>query len=88
MYPVKNNFKNKIKQQGISIYCELCKDKVDDQQHLLNCIILKKLVPELKDTQVEYKDIFGSIDKMVLAVKLLMKVCSAREETLRLMSSN
>ena len=48
------------------MYCEICKMEKD----LLNCHVLKNLVPELKDTKVKYEDIFGNnINKMVKAVE-------------------
>ena len=87
MFPVKENFKNKVKQHGQNIYCEICKVKRDNQKHLLQCTILKNLVPELKTTTVKYDDIFGDIMKMVKAAKLLKKVCDARKEFLDMMSN-
>ena len=88
MYPVKLNFKNKVKKHGKNFNCEMCKVYQDDQKHLLQCPILKNLVPELKTTSVKYDDIFGDIDKMVKAGKLLKKVCDTRKEFLDMMVSN
>ena len=43
-------------------------------------------VPELTNTKVKY--IFGEIDKMITAVKLLKKIGIEREELLKLFVSN
>ena len=40
------------------------------------------MVPELKNTDIKYENIFGNIDEMILVGKLLKKICSAREDTL------
>ena len=86
IYPVKSNFKNNVNQRGIGPYCELCKEEIDDQKHLLKCHVLKMAVPELTNTKVKY--IFGKIDKMITAVKLLKKIGIEREELLKLFVSN
>ena len=86
MYPVKINFKNKVKKQGQNFNCKICKIGRDDQKHLLQCLVLKNLVPELKETKVKYEDIFGGINKMVKAVKLLKIVCKARNFFLEMMT--
>ena len=74
MFPVKENFKNKVQQQGKNFNCEMCKINRDDQKHLLQCPILKNLVPELKNTTVTYEDIFGDIDKLFVKGKLFHPV--------------
>ena len=88
MYPVKLNFKNKVKKHGKNFNCEICKVEEDDQKHLLECPILQNLVPELETTSVKYDDIFGNIEKMVKAGKLLKKVCDARKDFLDTMVLN
>ena len=89
MYPVKVNFKNKVRQQGQNLNCEICKIEKDDQKHLLNCHVLKNLVPELKDTKVKYDDIFGNnINKMVKAGKMFHIVNKVRKEILLMTSNN
>ena len=89
MYPVKVNFKNKVRRQGQNFNCEICKIEKDDQKHLLNCYVLKNLFPELKGTKVKYDDIFGNnINKMVKAGKVLHIVNKARKEILEMTSNN
>jgi len=44
MFPVKENFKNKIKKQGQNLNCELCKTETDNQKTL---------------TQMSYSSEFG-----------------------------
>ena len=81
MYPVKENFKNKVQQYGQNFNCEICKIETDTQTHLLNCFVLKELVPELKSTKVNCDDIFSkNINKMVKAGKLFKKVDKARKD--------
>ena len=70
MYPVKENFKNKMKKYGQNLHCEICKTEEDTQKRILQCHVLKTVIPELKTTKVKYEDIFGNINKMVKAVKL------------------
>ena len=41
MFPVKEDFKDKIKTQGQNFNCETCKTKKDTQKHLLQCQVLK-----------------------------------------------
>ena len=80
MYSVKNNFKI---QYNNNLTCDLCKSQKCDQPHLLQCSVLKKSTPELNfNTTVKYNDIFGDIDKIVPAIKLLSKIVKKREELL------
>ena len=81
MYPVKCNFKNQYKN---NLLCHLCKMEDDTQEHLLKCKVLEHFVREIKQTNVEYKDIFGTIEKIIQASKLLFKVCKERESLLNL----
>ena len=85
MYPVKCNFKTQYK---MNYLCDLCKQEDENQEHLLKCKVLLHFVPELKDTIVQYKDIFGNIDEVKEASKLLYKVCKEREALLELCEDN
>ena len=88
MFPVKENFKNKIKKHGQNFNCEICKTEKDTQKHLLQCQVLKAIVPELNDTKVKYEDIFGNTNQMVKAGKLFKKVSKARIKILELLSNS
>ena len=81
MLPVKCNFKNLYLK---NLMCDLCKIEEDSQEHLLKCKVLEYFVPEIKETQITYKDIFGTIEKMIPASSLLLKVCKERESLLNL----
>ena len=76
MYPVKANFKKK--HMG-NLTCEFCVIHNSDQQHLLKCSVLAKFVPELNNSEVEYDDIFGSVDKQLRAIKLFSKLTKQRK---------
>ena len=72
------NYKRKY---NFNLLCELCKSQISDQKHLLQCSVLTQRIPELKNnTTVKYVHIFGDIEKMVPAIKLLSKVVKIREE--------
>ena len=82
MFSVKANFKNFYK---FNLMCNLCKSQICDQQHLFQCSVLKLSVPELNNNMnVKYSDIFGDIEKVVPAIKLLAKITKKREELLEL----
>ena len=48
-------------------------------KHLLHCVELIKVVPELRETEVKYEDIFGSLNDQLAAVKLFTKVIKQRK---------
>ena len=80
MFPVKCNFKNKFLED---LYCDLCREDIDNQEHLLSCKILKNARPEIfQKTQVEYKHIFEDKDKQIKAAELFHKLAILREELL------
>ena len=81
MYSVKCNFKN---QYNGNYICDLCKIEDDTQEHLLQCKVLQYFVPEILSSNVRYEDIFGNIDKIIPASKLLNKVCRERDLLLKL----
>ena len=77
MYLLRNNFKNKYKN---NLTCDLCKIEDDDTRHLYSCMVLKNCVPELKNNKkAKYEDIFGTTDEIVRSAKLLSKVTQERE---------
>ena len=77
MYLLRNNFKNKYKN---NLTCDLCKIEDDNTQHLYSCVVLKNSVPELKNNkQAKYEDLFGTTDEIVRSAKLLSKVTQERE---------
>ena len=54
----------------------------------MQCMVLQEFVPELKTTNIKYNDIFGSIDKIIPAAKLMNKVCKEREALLNLIENS
>ena len=80
MFPVKNNFKEKFSND---LFCDLCRIEADDQEHLLNCKILKNSNPEIfAQNTVKYSDIFAKTDKQVIAAKMLFKIAACRDSLL------
>ena len=80
MFPVKENFKNKINKQGQNFNCEICKKEKDKSKTFTPVSVLKDIVPELNNTKVKYKNIFGNTNQMVKAGKLFKKVIKARNK--------
>ena len=86
MFPVRNNFKNTF---GNNLYCDLCKSDLDNQEHLLNCLVLKNRITELnRNKKVKYSDIFGTDDEIVRAAKLFYKISKERETLHDLLNIN
>ena len=81
MLQMKCNFKNQFKN---NYTCDLCKINMDNQEHLLECKVLQHFVPEIQNTHVKYKDIFGNVEKIIPAAKLLYKVYNEREALLKI----
>ena len=85
-YPVKANLKNKYRQ---NIACFLCHSSVCDQQHLMTCAVLRKFVPDLRNTKVKYSDIFShNVDNQLAAVKLFDLIDKQRERLLETLGVN
>ena len=66
-----------------------CEDikAIDSQCHLLECsVLLDQLTPEeqISVKQVEYKDIFGTLDQQRTVALLLTRILEIREELLDL----
>ena len=84
MYPVKLNFKKKYNGE---FQCEFCVVGDSSQQHQLECAVLTKFVPEIADSNIEYNDIFGSVDDQLAAVKLFTKITKQRNLLLEALQS-
>ena len=85
MFPVLNNFRNGTSSENID--CRLCKSALEDQQHLLQCEVLKNSIPELQSNKtVKYEHIFGNETQKVNAAKLLYKIVQERENLLHALS--
>ena len=71
---IKKNFSS---QYGNNLSCDLCSVHLDSQEHLLSCEKLRGKVdiPE----EVEYQDIFKSVDKQLIIVKIFKQLLRARE---------
>ena len=74
MLNVSYNYELKIK-------CRLCHLGEDDQEHLLECLIIKIECPEiLHNTNVKHSDIYSSkIDKQIEITKLLEMAIRKRD---------
>ena len=82
----RQNYKNLY---NFNLNCKLCKSQICDQQHLLQCSVLKTSVPELAaNIDVKYNDLFGDIEKIVPAIKLFSKIVRKREELLELLEED
>ena len=74
MIEVKCNFKSK---HGEDLLCSLCQTNSEEsQEHVLIC---PALVPHHAATTVQYKDIFDSLEKQIVAVKHWSKLMSIRK---------
>ena len=76
MFPVKMNFKNSHKSD---LNCKLCIINVSDQEHQLLCPILKRMIPELSETDIKYQDLFGNIKSQLKFIKIYSKIERIRE---------
>ena len=86
MFDCKENFKNKYKNDSF-LYCQLCLIASDNQNHLLNCFVLKNSIPELKNNKnIKYNHLFGTNDEQVECVKLIDKVIKTRNILLEKLS--
>ena len=63
--------------------CTFCNSKEDDNQfHLLQCEYFIKKSKNLADNiDVEYEDIYDSLEKQIPAAKLLHEIIKMRENT-------
>ena len=76
---VKTNFSS---QYGNSLTCDLCSGESDQQiqdsqEHLLSCVTLSKHVQIPSD--IEYEDIFRSVEKQLKIVKVFKNILRVRE---------
>ena len=78
------------KNYGGSSCCPLCKDDVlsgqvlDSQEHLLDCVVLKQHVPEIREnTNIKHDDIYeDNIDVVKRAAELLHLATKKRNQLL------
>ena len=75
MLQVNFNFGNRIS-------CPMCKEKDDDQNHLLECRILKDNCVEIKENQnFEINDVFkGEMEKINEITRIINRALKKREE--------
>ena len=79
MLNVKNNF-------GDKGACPLCKLNLDDQSHLLECIMIKLECPEILENKKEcvYNDIYSNdIDKLNNIANLMYLAMRTREKMIK-----
>ena len=75
-YDCKANFRNLYKNQ---LACFICGQE-DNQPHLLSCTATTQ---GLDLTNVQYSDIFGTIEKQVRITKILMQISNRRKAILK-----
>ena len=72
------NFRTNFRNGNDDISCQLGCGKVDSQEHLLNCEIIKAMSPELVVSTYLYNDLFSTdvskIKKIVTLLNQAMKV--------------
>ena len=71
---IKKNFSSFY---GENLLCELCSVQVCSQQHLLSCVKLTSEVDVPND--VEYSDIFATVDKQLRIVRIFKQLLRTRE---------
>ena len=76
MDPAKSNFK---KQHEPDLFCDLCRISLCTPQHQLSCVVMRKFVPDWLNTDVVYEDIFGDVNKQLIAIRIFMKVARQKE---------
>ena len=74
---IKDNFHNMY---GNHVNCDLCQTKIDNQEHILKCHILKRHVET--NASVRYKHIFGDIIQQKEVISCYSTLLAAREELL------
>ena len=79
MVPVKSNFKKKY---GNDLSCMLCDKFEESQQHLLAC---PELLPQ---SDVNYMDLFGSLEEQIKAAKHWSNVMMERRIKLKMKESS
>ena len=75
---VKCNFKTHYKDNNL---CHLCKKHEDTQEHCLECDIIRKHNPEVKD-HIKYNHIFGDDEQQVQAAQYLHHLLTIRTDLL------
>ncbi len=76
---VKNNFR---KMYNGYILCPLCGIEVDTQEHMLKCIVVKSIIPELNSSKVDMSQIYGSLSEQKEVTALVIRVIQVRDSLL------
>ena len=76
----KANFRN----NNEDIICQLCSEHEDNQQHILQCEILKKIYnsQEIVNEKIEYSDLFKDVNKQKVIVSLFKDFLEIRKSLL------
>ena len=79
---VKTNFRNQFKED---MSCRCCKeeDSIEDEDHLLDCKMLRS---EVEDYDVTFDHVFSTLEKQINAVKVFEKVMRKRDLILEVSS--
>ena len=85
MLSMKCNFKNQFKE---NYTCDLCNTDLDNQEHLLKCKVLQHFIPEILNSNINYEDMFDSVEKIIPASELLHKVCKERDQLLEIIEDS
>ena len=80
MIKVKDNFKNMYVSDDL--FCSLNCGKYEDQQHLLECLILKSTCTDiLHNENSKYEDLYSdNTTKQIAVIKLIGNAMRKREE--------
>ena len=82
MTRVKMNFSNQYKN---NLFCTLGCNRSEDQQHLLECEhILDRLEDKYSLAEIEYSDIFGTIQDQVPITKIFSKILKIRKDLMEI----
>ena len=84
---VKDNFRRKYKKTG-NFDCMLGCQSRDNQEHILNCVILKSKFDHTQiHPEITHDDIYGNLDQQVLATQIFSKLIKIRDKIIKDMSS-
>ena len=77
MVNVKNNFKNAYTD---NLWCKTCKLFIETQEHILNCSIIKThMKNKFASHDIQYENIFGTLDEQENIAKHYTKLLEARQ---------
>ena len=72
---IKENFH---KHYNNNLKCDLCKNEIDNQNHLLNCQVIKQHV-KLNNKTIKYEHIFGTLEEQITVTILLSALLEVRD---------